>query len=840
MENVLTPTPDLVDLTFKVNGMTCASCVGRVEKALKAVPGVAHASLNLATERATVTANPDTSFQSLYDAVEKAGYEVPGEKVSLSISGMTCASCVTRVEKALGRVPGVTEASVNLATEKAHIKSTGGVTADALIAAVRKAGYEAALAVDVTPLPARAGALPGWWRVAASAALSLPLILPMLAMPFGSDWALPGWAQLVLATPVQFWLGARFYQAGWKALRAGAGNMDLLVSLGTSAAYGLSVYLLLAHGGVGAMQHLYFESSAVIITLVLLGKWLEERAKYQTVAAIRALESLRATTAIVRRDGVDQEVPIAEVRHGDTFIVRPGDRVPVDGVIIEGSSHLDQSLLTGESLPVPKTVGDALTGGAVNADGVLIAQATAVGGETMLSQIIKMVEDAQAVKAPIQRLVDKVSTVFVPVVLVIAVVTFVGWGFASGDWQQALLNAVAVMVIACPCALGLATPTSIMVGTGVAAKYGILIKDAEALETAHAVTVVAFDKTGTLTEGKPAVVGVEGANRPHHKVRQLASAVQQHSDHPLAKAVEGEAARRGIALPSASNAKALPGRGVQADVDGATVYLGNTRLMEELGVSPHPLHDIAAQHEHAGRTVSWLAVRTASGIELAGLLAFGDTIKASARAAVERLAQMGIKSVMLTGDNAGAAGAVAEAAGIADFRAGLLPADKAQVVMELKQQGQTVCFVGDGINDAVGLAAADLGVAMAAKTGNNGRKALPSHRTSNYRTGGDRVSGPHHRGLDLVNVGPALDPHLLVREIYLDLRICIDRLHRSLDAVRAAATGHAFNLQFIHGNTSLLKCTVTLNLPFAGRSSPFRPKFTFGAIREFSYFPWRD
>jgi Cu+-exporting ATPase len=474
------------------------------------------------------------------------------------------------------------------------------------------------------------------------------------------------------------------------------------------------VYLLWAQRGHAAMQmqHLYFESSAIIITLVLLGKWLEERARYQTVAAIRALESLRPTTAIVRRGGVDREVPISDVRRGDSFIVRPGDRVAVDGVILEGSSDLDQSLLTGESLPVAKTVGDLLTAGAVNADGVLVAQATAVGGETMLSQIIKMVEDAQAVKPPIQRLVDRVSAVFVPVVLAIAALTFVAWGLADGDWQQALLNAVAVMVIACPCALGLATPTSIMVGTGVAARYGILIKDAEALETAHGVTLVAFDKTGTLTQGKPALAAIVAASRPEHEVLLMARAVQQYSDHPLARAVAAAASARGIATLAGSNAKALPGRGVQADVGGATVFLGNARLMQELGVPTGAMSDLAAQHENSGRTVSWLAVKTAGGVELAGLLAFGDTVKESAKAAVSRLAQLGIKSVMLTGDNAGAARVVAEAVGIVDVRAGLLPADKARVVGELKQAGQKVCFVGDGINDAVALAAADLGVAM--------------------------------------------------------------------------------------------------------------------------------
>ena len=635
----------------------------------------------------------------------------PSIDLSFKVSGMTCASCVARVEKALNAVPGVEHASLNLATEKAHVTSTEGVTVDVLFNAVRKAGYEAALAQDAAPAEI-AGAMPSWWRVAASALLSLPLILAMLAMPFGKDWALPGWAQLALATPVQFWLGGRFYKAGWKALRAGAGNMDLLVALGTSAAYGLSLVLLWTQRSHAGMQHLYFESSAVIITLVLLGKWLEERARYQTVAAIRALESLRPATAIVRRDGIDSEVPIAMVRRGDTFIVRPGGRVPVDGVILEGSSDLDQSLLTGESLPVAKTVGDLLTAGAVNADGVLVAQATAVGGATMLSQIIKMVEDAQAVKPPIQRLVDRVSAVFVPVVLAIAALTFAGWGLANGDWQQALLNAVAVMVIACPCALGLATPTSIMVGTGVAARYGILIKDAEALETAHAVTLVAFDKTGTLTQGKPAVVAIVAASRPEIELLQLARAVQQYSDHPLARAVEAAASQRGIDLLAGANAKALAGRGVQADVKGMTVFLGNAGLMQELGVATAKLDQLAAQHENAGRTVSWLAVKSDSGVEPGGLLVFGDTVKPTAQAAISRLDQMGIKSLMLTGDNAGAARFVAEAVGIADARAGLLPLDKARIVAELKQAGQKVCFVGDGINDAVALAAADLGVAM--------------------------------------------------------------------------------------------------------------------------------
>jgi Cu+-exporting ATPase len=719
VDTAVKPGVNLIDLTFRVDGMTCASCVARVEKALKSVPGVESASINLATEKATVRADPGIGLDVLSAAVEKAGYDVPAETVSLSISGMTCASCVARVEKALKKVPGVADASVNLATEKAQV-TAAGVSVDRLVAAVEKAGYEASLVVDAAVSPGAeakaAGGLPGWWPVALSALLSLPLIAPMPAMPFGYHWTLPGWLQMALATPVQFWLGARFYKAGWKALLARSGNMDLLVAIGTSAAYGLSAYLLIAHGDHEGMGHFYFESSAVVITLVLLGKWLEARAKHQTVAALRALESLRPADALVRRDGQDVRVPVAQVRVGDIVVVRPGERVPVDGAVTEGGSHLDESLLTGESLPVSKTAGDTVTGGAVNGEGLLVLKATAVGGATMLAQIIRLVEDAQAVKAPIQRLVDKVSAAFVPVVLLISVVTFFAWGLLAGDWQQALLNAVAVQVIACPCALGLATPTSIMAGTGVAARYGILIKDAEALETAHAVQLVVFDKTGTLTEGKPAIVAIEAGTQPESRVLELARAVQQYSDHPLAKAVQLEAAKRSAPLLAASGAKALPGRGVQADVDGATVYLGNKRLMQEIGVPTTSMDDAAAMHESAGRTVSWLAVQRSSASELAGLLAFGDTLKPSAAAAVQRLRDAGVSSVMLTGDNPGSARAIAAAAGISDFRAEVLPADKANAVAALRQGGKIVAMVGDGINDAPALASANVGIAMSTGT----------------------------------------------------------------------------------------------------------------------------
>ena len=630
---------------------------------------------------------------------------------SFDISGMTCASCVARVEKALRAVPGVEDASVNLALERASVRGSAGSAA--ILDAVRRAGYEAMATPDgEVRAAAPQRALPAWWPVAAAGLLSLPLVLPMIGTLFGAAWTLPGWLQWLLATPVQFWLGARFYRAGWKALRAGAGNMDLLVALGTSAAYGLSVYLLLG-GGHGAM-HLYFESSAVVITLVLLGKWLEARAKRQTLEALGALESLRATEALVRRDGRDLVVDAAELRCGDLLVVRPGARLAADGKVEEGRSHVDESLLTGESLPVPKGPGERVTGGAVNGEGLLLVRVSAVGAATLLSQIIRQVGEAQAVKAPIQRLVDRVSAVFVPAVLVISALTFAGWWLATGDWQGALLNAVAVQVIACPCALGLATPTAIMVGTGVAARHGILIRDAEALETAHAVDTVVFDKTGTLTEGRPLVAAVEGAEPD--RVLALAAAVQQTSEHPLARAVAELARGRGIAPRPARAAQALPGRGVRASVDGASVWLGNTRLLEELGADPGSLADAAARHEGAGRTVSWLLRARDGRPEVLGLLAFGDRVRDTAAAAVARLGAMGVRSTMLTGDNPGAARAVADQVGIAGYAAQVLPADKAAHVRREIAAGRKVAMVGDGINDAPALAAASVGIAMAGGT----------------------------------------------------------------------------------------------------------------------------
>jgi Cu+-exporting ATPase len=636
---------------------------------------------------------------------------------SLAVEGMTCASCVSRVEKALKQVPGVVDAEVNLATEGALVKvGRKDLPVDALVAAVERAGYHAHAVPEEGSGPSGTPTAPqrDGWTVAIAAILSAPLALPMLGALFGVHWMIDGWLQLALATPVQFGLGARFYRSGWAALKARTGNMDLLVALGTSAGYGLSVFELFAnrHGG---MPHLYFEASAVVITLVLLGKWLEGRAKRRTTEAIRALNALRPETARVRRDGVETELPVGRVQVGDLVVVRPGERVPVDGIVVEGTSRVDEALITGESLPVAKQPNERVTGGSVNAEGLLVVRTSAVGAETTLARIVRLVESAQAKKAPIQRMVDRVSAVFVPVVIALAAATLLGWGMATGHWEAAILNAVAVLVIACPCAMGLATPTAIMAGTGVAARRGILIKDAEALELAHRIDVVAFDKTGTLTEGKPELVACRAADGDDAALLALSAAVQAGSEHSLARAVAAAAAQRGVVISRASDAQAVPGRGMAAHVEGRDLRLGSARFMQEFGVDPGALTATASELESSGHTVSWLA--DVSGTPtLIGLLAFGDKVKPSAAAAVRELHGRGIRAVLVTGDNAGSAQAVARAVGIDEVHAGVLPQDKGAIVARLKATGATVAMVGDGINDAPALAAADVGIAMSTGT----------------------------------------------------------------------------------------------------------------------------
>ena len=711
-------TPNAPERLLPIEGMSCASCVARVEKALAAVPGVRGASVNLATEAASVQADAAVPMDALRQAVERAGYRVSESPVRLRIEGMTCASCSARVERVLKRQPGVISAGVNLATEVADVVlASREADIATLQAAVERAGFKAfplreegdAAAARRVPWSATG------WPVAAALALALPLALPMLGLLAGEHWMLPAWLQLLLATPVQFILGARFYRAGWKALRAGTGNMDLLVALGTSAAYGLSLYLMLTGGG-----HLYFEASAVVIALVLLGKWLEARSKRQTTAAIRALQALRPESARVRRDdGSEAVVPLAQVRSGDRVVVRPGERIAVDGEVLEGQSQVDESLITGESLPVARAPGDRVTGGAVNGEGLLLVRATTVGAESTLSRIVRLVESAQSAKAPIQRLVDRVSAVFVPVVLVLALLTLLAWGLATQDWERAILNAVAVLVIACPCALGLATPAALMAGTGVAARHGILIKDAEALEIAHGLNVVAFDKTGTLTEGRPELLACEGAaGIDGAQVLALAAALQAHSEHPLAHAVRQAAQAQGLQVAEAQELRAVAGRGVEARVAGRDLRLGSTRWMGELGVDLSSLEPLQRMLEAEGRTVSWLAEARADGagtVKLLGLLAFGDKLKPSAASAVQRLRAMGLWAVLVSGDNAGSAGAVGRALHLDDVRAEVLPQDKAAIVAGLRARGR-VGMVGDGINDAPALAAADVGFAMGTGT----------------------------------------------------------------------------------------------------------------------------
>lgn len=642
-------------------------------------------------------------------------------EIDIGIGGMTCASCVGRVERALRKLPGVREAAVNLATESARIAIAPAPGEDAagaearLRRAVRNAGYEPRTA-EALAAQERASPWAGFAPVALGLLLSAPLVLPMLGDLFGRHWMLPAWAQFALATPVQFILGARFYKAGWHALKALTGNMDLLVALGTSAGWGLSMWLWLT-APHGHAPHLYFEASAVVITLVLLGKWLEMRAKHQTTAAIRALHALRPERVHLLSKAGEVDVPVAEVLVGDRLVVRPGERIPVDGTVQEGHTQVDESMLTGEPLPVVRDVGASLTGGSINGDGRVVMAVTAVGAETVLAKIIRLVEDAQAAKAPIQRLVDQVSAVFVPVVLAIALLTLLGWLWLGAGAEAALVHAVAVLVIACPCALGLATPAAIMAGTGVAAKHGILIKDAQALELAHRVDIVAFDKTGTLTVGQPRLTAFEvAAGQDEGAAMAAVAAVQSGSEHPLARAVVGAAKERAVALVQPDAVRAVPGRGTEGEVAGQSYLLGSLRWMDELGVDLGPLAARAQALQGAGATVSAVARRSAGGLVPLALMAFGDEPKPGARAALAELKARGIRTVMISGDNRGAAEAMGRRLGLdpqaGEVMAEVLPGDKAVQVAALQRGGKTVAMVGDGVNDAPALAAADVGMAM--------------------------------------------------------------------------------------------------------------------------------
>ena len=649
-------------------------------------------------------------------------------ETDLGIGGMTCASCVLRVEKALKKIPGVEQATVNLATETARVRWTDDEASPSaeqpamearIQRAVRDAGYE--------PRPVErpdedmskrfAGVPNDAWPVLIGMLLSAPLALPMLGDLFGQHWMLPAWMQFVLATPVQFVLGARFYVAGWHALKARTGNMELLVAIGTTAGWALSTWLWLK-AEPGEMVHLYFEGSAVVITLVLLGKWLEARAKRQTTEAIRALQALRPDVAHLLPDGIKRteiiDVPVAELLPGDLLQVRPGERFPADAELTEGETQANESMLTGEPMPVHKRPGDDVTGGSLNGEGAVVIRVRAVGALSVLNRIIALVQDAQATKAPVQRLVDKVAAVFVPVVLVIALATLLAWLWWGAPPEEALIHAVAVLVIACPCALGLATPAAIMAGTGVAAKHGILIKDAQALEVAHKVKVVAFDKTGTLTRGQPQLLHLLPApGVDADQALALAAGLQAQSEHPLARAVlEALGLKPDLSALPATQARAVPGRGTEGQSGGNTVRLGSLRWMDELGLGLGELAPHASRLQAEGATVSALAW----GEHVYALLAFGDEPKAGAAEAISRLHASGIRTVMISGDNRGAAEAMARRLGLrpeeGEVMAEVLPGDKAAQVTQLKAGETTVAMVGDGVNDAPALAAADVGMAM--------------------------------------------------------------------------------------------------------------------------------
>ena len=690
-------------LQLPIQGMTCATCAGRVEKALNRLPGV-QASVNLAGEIADVRYDatklrPDR----LAAAVEAAGYEVPHDRRELAIGGMTCAACAGRIEKALARAPGVLTVQVNLATERAVIEGIG-LRPTALIGAVQDAGYDAQLLTGDAEREKELEAAEArrvrrdLVLILASAVLTAPLLLPMFGM------VLPGWLALALATPVQLVIGSRFYVAAWKAVSAGTGNMDLLVSLGTSAAYFYSFYQV----ATGAGGQTYFEASAVIITLILFGRWLEARAKRSTGAAIRALMSLRPDKARVEREGTEIEVPVAAVSVGEVVVVRPGERLPTDGHVLSGTSQVDESLLTGESLAVEKQPGDAVVGGSINGGGLLRVETTAVGEQSVLARIIALVEGAQAKKAPVQRLVDQVAAVFVPIVLACALIAFLGWYLLAGNFVAGLIAAVAILVIACPCSLGLATPTALMVGTGAAAQAGILIRDAEALERAHRLDTVVLDKTGTVTEGRPVVTEVVPHGVPVIELLALAASAQAGSEHPLSRAVLARA--EGLELARLEDFQSCAGRGLTARVAGRRIAIGNRALLAEHAVAP-VLEAEAQGLETQGRTVMWVAALEPERA-LLGLIAVTDQLKTSAAAALRRLQAAGIETVLLTGDNTRTAQAVADELGIERVLAEVLPGEKAAEVERLQKEGRRVAMVGDGVNDAPALAQADVGIAM--------------------------------------------------------------------------------------------------------------------------------
>jgi len=745
-----------MQLRFEVQGMRCMSCVGRLQKALSALPQLSDIQVELLTSTVSATLLPEVAGFSaalLQQQITAAGYQLVPGSAHYQVGGLSCSSCARRVQQALLQLPQVLTAEVSVLSGQLQLQLLSPLSDIEVAAALKTSGYwlveaasepgavataataaEAVLAVAdnprtvVTAAPTskpdtNPTAIPywrqTWFPVLLSNLLTLPLLLPMLAMLWGQHWMLaPHW-QFLLATPVQFYFGRHFYRAGWAALKARSGNMDLLVALGTSAAYLLSLYLWWRHSGDGMAAELYFESSAAVVSLVLLGKYLEQKAKKRTLAALEQLASLQPAQARVwqQSSGQWQLQSASAVQSGDRVQVWPGERLPVDGVVLQGRSLVDEALISGESLPLLKTIDSTVTGGAVALDGMLEIRATAVGAASVLAKIIQLVQQAQSAKAPVQALVDRISAVFVPVVLALSLLTLLGWGLLTADWERAILTAVAVLVIACPCALGLATPAAVMAGTGSAARSGILLKNAAVLQQARQINTVVFDKTGTLTQGKPQLATVLALDCSEQQALQWAASLQQQNDHPLAGALLVAAQQQQLPLLALSAMQLQAGLGLQGEVAGQLLLLGSSQWLQKLSVQLPEFAD-----KPSGASLSWLAQclpgsdSSPAQVKLLAGFAFTDQLKAEAAAAVQALQQQGISVVMLTGDNQASAALVANALGITQWQAALLPADKAQAIAALQQQGQRVAMVGDGINDAPALAQADLGLAMATGT----------------------------------------------------------------------------------------------------------------------------
>lgn len=722
-----TATKESKQINLQITGMTCAACAIRIEKGLNKVDGVSAANVNFAMEKASVIYDPaKVSVSRLEESISKLGYGTAKEVVDFQLEGMTCAACANRIEKGLNKIPGVTNATVNFAMETAHVEySPSEVSISDMQKKVQQLGYKAILKTENEGgKDHREKEVQNQKRkLLLSAILSFPLLWSMVGHFSFTSWIympeifMNPWLQLILATPVQFYVGRQFYVGAYKALRNGSANMDVLVSLGTSAAYFYSLYLTIAwfigDGGAHHGPSLYYETSAVLITLVIMGKLFESLAKGRSSEAIKSLMGLQAKTALVVRDGQELSIPVDEVIAGDIVLVRPGDKVPVDGEVVEGTSTVDESMLTGESIPVEKKIGDAVIGATINKNGMLKIKATKVGKETALAQIIKVVEEAQGSKAPIQRVADVISGIFVPIVVGIAVVAFLVWYFfvTPGDFAEALEKAIAILVIACPCALGLATPTSIMAGSGRAAELGILFKGGEHLEQTHKIDAIILDKTGTVTKGKPELTDIVTEGDEVNFLR-LVGGAEKNSEHPLAEAIVAGIQEKGISLPGTESFEAIPGFGIKAVVEGKELLIGTRRLMEKFEVDAKLAYESMSLLEENGKTAMLVAIDK----RYAGMVAVADTIKETSKDAVSRLKEMGIQVIMITGDNERTANAIAAQVGIDHVLAEVLPEGKAEEVKKLQAQGKKVAMVGDGINDAPALATADIGMAIGTGT----------------------------------------------------------------------------------------------------------------------------